>query len=119
MKNAPFTVQEIERTIAWATDGSEDYTDTCDEGPVVPSDLRAAFEAMQSQYWDSVDQRDDGTIILYPADSRQDMFTGAYESTQVIIKARRPEWADRLVALYEARRERERAWFEAQLARNL
>ena len=32
------------------------------------------------------------------------MHSGAWESTQLIIKAQRPEWADRLIALHLASR---------------
>jgi hypothetical protein len=95
-----FTVQEIERTITWPDDDSEEYVDEYDEGTIEPTDLRGALDALNSQCWDNLDAHGDGTIIGYPADSHMNMRTGADESTQLIIKARRPEWADRLMACY-------------------
>jgi hypothetical protein len=100
MKVAPFTVQLVERTITFI--GEDQHEDEYDEGTVEPADLRAALDALNREYWDDIDLRGDGTIIAYPADMHQDIRTGVYESTQVIIKARRPEWADRLIALHEA-----------------
>ena len=49
-------------------------------------DVRGAIDALESQCWDSVDDRGDGTVICYPADSTQDYRTGDWESTQVILK---------------------------------
>lgn len=49
-------------------------------------DVRGALDALESQCWDLVDDRGDGTVILYPADSTQDMRSGDWESTQVIIE---------------------------------
>ena len=63
----------------------------------------AALDALESDCWDNIDERGDGTLICYPADSRMDPRTGAYEQTQVIVKARRPEWTTRLVDCYRAR----------------
>lgn len=98
-----FTIQLVERTITWADDDSEDYTDEHEAGTVEPAELREALDALEHGCWDSIDEYGDGTIIAYPADMHQDMHTGAYESTQLIVKAARPEWADRLMALYTAR----------------
>ena len=99
-----FTVQEVERSITHH--GDDTHTDEHDAGAVEPCSFREALDALEGGCWDNMDERGDGTIIAYPADMVMDIATGVYESTQLIIKARRPEWADRLIAYYEARNRR-------------
>ncbi len=98
-----FTVQEIDRTILFSDDDSGDYSDEYDEGSVMPTDLAGALLALDSDCWDSLDYHGDA-IICYPADSHQNYRTGEWESTQIIIKADRPEWLDRLMAIYDNRK---------------
>lgn len=98
-----FTVQEIERTIEFADDDSGDHEEMLDAGEHEPASLADVLDAFDSQCWDHADDRGDGTLILYPADSTTNLRTGADESTQLIVKARRPEWMARAIALYEAR----------------
>ena len=88
MKNR-YTIQEIEETTSWTFDKDGDGIPdtTYDEGAVSPGDVEDAVKALKSDYWDSLDIRDD-TVICYPADSTQNYRTGAYERTQVIIKGK-------------------------------
>lgn len=65
-----------------ATEGDVASRDV--DGPTAV-DVREAIDALESQCWDSVDDRGDGTVICYPADSHQDLRTGEWESTQVIL----------------------------------
>lgn len=101
--DAKFTTQLIERTVTWADDESEEYTDEDDAGLIEPADLSDVLNALDSQCWDHIEEYGDGTVICYPADSHHNPRTGSHESTQLIIKARRPEWADRALRLYRAR----------------
>ena len=100
MRKQPFTVQSVEQVITFGEYDSHaiEYI----EGEHVPTDLRGALDALRSQCWDSLDVCGDGTVIAYPADSHMNMRTGQDEQTQVIIKARRMHWIERLVALHEA-----------------
>lgn len=85
MSDKLFTITTYERTIEFMEDGSDDYTDETEDMGTVPADLRAVLDALDSQCWDSIDISDDRTI-LYPADSDQDMTTGAWIQTQIVIR---------------------------------
>lgn len=99
-----FTVQEIERTITHHDD--ETHDDEYDEGTIEPASFREALDALEGGCWDNLDVHGDGTLIAYPADMTMDPATGSYESTQLIVKARRADWLDRLLDVYEARKGR-------------
>ena len=96
-----FTVQRIDTELLPGED-----EETYDEHPQKKADLREAIDALESNCWDNVDARGDGTIICYPADHPMNMRTGAYEGFQIIVKADKPHNANRLMDLYESRRNR-------------
>jgi len=103
MHLAPFTLYRVENTITEESASRGDYA-TSEPTPETPADLREALDALRSDSWDNIDLTGDGTIIAYPADYTQNTRTGDYEAAELIIHARRPEWADRLLNLYEARK---------------
>ena len=103
MKVAPFTLYRVENTITEESASQGDYASS-DPTPEEPATLREAVDALNSDCWDHIDERGDGTIIAYPADYSQDMYSGEWEASDLIIKARRPEWAERLMACYHASR---------------
>jgi hypothetical protein len=94
-----FTVQRVTEYITQESSERGDY-DRVDEGAVEATDFRGALEALRSDCWDTIDQSGD-TLICYPADAHQDMRTGEYDLTQVIVKARHASWIDRLMRAYE------------------
>lgn len=95
-----FTVQEIERIITFHGEDGE-YDNIYNEGRIAPSDLEDAINALESNCWDNIDERED-TVICYPADSHQNYRTGDYESTQIIIKGA-PKDVGRLMNYYHAK----------------
>ena len=103
MHLAPFTLYRVENTITEESAAEGDYASS-EASPEAPADLRSALDELLGDCWDSIDARGDGTIIAYPADYEMDIRTGEYSAEELIIHARRPEWADRLLNLYEARK---------------
>ncbi len=97
-----FTVQEIEESIGpdWDTETYPEPEKT-DVGEAKETDLRGAIDALHSQCWDHIEQRSDGTLICYPADGDTNYSTGYETRTTVIIKSRRPEWANWLMENYD------------------
>jgi hypothetical protein len=96
--NEKFVVQEVERTIEFLDD--DEHIDESEPGEIIPADFRLCLDWLNSANWDSIDERGDGTIICYPVDSHQDMYSGVYTQIQIIIRSRKPEWADRLMRYY-------------------
>jgi len=103
MQLAPFTLYRVENVITEESARIGDYASS-EATPVEPADLREALDALMSDCWDSIDERGDGSIIAYPADYVQNLRTGEWEAAELIIHSRRPEWSERLMALYRARR---------------
>jgi hypothetical protein len=104
--NPKFTYYHVHNVISdeSATRGdyaSSERTNTSGAG------LKKALELLNSDCWDNVDFNGD-TIICYPADYRQDATTGDYSGSQLILTARRPEWAERLMDIWEAQRKQYR-----------
>jgi hypothetical protein len=103
MKDAPFTLYRVTNVISEESSKRGDYESSEATEPT-GADFRETLDALNSDCWDNIDQRGDGTIICYPADYSQDIQTGDYEADTLIIKARRSEWADRLLSFYRAAR---------------
>ncbi len=82
------------------------------EGDVASSDMsaddpcgvREALAALLDGCWDNVDWRDT-EVIAYPADWHQDMFTGDYDATTLVVRANDPRNLERLARLYDARKD--------------
>lgn len=98
-----FTLYWVENVI---TDESASHGDYASSEPTEtqPVTFREALAALNSDCWDNVDTGRDGTIIAYPADYVQDFRTGDYSASELIIHARRPEWAYRLVDYWSTHR---------------
>lgn len=103
MQIAPFTLYRVENVITEESAACGDYASS-DPTPTEDADFRSALAALESDCWDNVDVRGDGTIIAYPADYAQNIRTGDYEAAELIIHARRPEWAYRLIDYWSATR---------------
>jgi len=101
VREAPFTLYRVENVITDESASRGDYASS-DPTPKEPATLREAIEALQSDCWDNIDMTRDGTIIAYPADYSQNIHTGEWEAAELIIHARRPEWAERLLDAYNA-----------------
>jgi hypothetical protein len=80
-----------------------DY-DRTEEGDEYNTDLSGALAALDSDCWDNVDVRGDGSIIAYPADYQQDYRTGEYEGTTLFIQADTLRNAERAFDLWSARK---------------
>jgi hypothetical protein len=102
-----FSFYRVENVITEESAADGDYASS-EPTEVEETDFRGALDALESDCWDSIDERGDGTVICYPADYAQDFRTGDWEASELILKARRPEWADRLMAVYCARNPRSR-----------
>lgn len=99
MQDPPFSYYRVDNVItdesaAVGAYASSEPTDTTD------TDLRGALDALESDCLDNIEQSRDGTIICYPADYHQNMRTGDYEASELIIHTRHAHWADRLLSLY-------------------
>ena len=103
MQLAPFTLYRVENIITEESATRGDYASS-DPTPEESATFREALDALRSDCWDNIDLHGDGTIIAYPADYVQNVRTGEYEAAELIIHARRPHWADRLLDAYEARK---------------
>lgn len=103
MNAAPFTLYRVENVITEESSRRGDYASS-DVTETEPASLREALAALESDCWDNIDLRGDGTIIAYPADYVQDLHTGDYSASELIIHSRRPEWSDRLLNVWETRR---------------
>jgi len=103
VQNPPFTLYRVENVITDESASRGDYASSA-ATPTESADLREALAALESDCWDNIDERDDGTIICYPADYAQNTRTGDWEADELIITARRPEWATRLLDYYRATR---------------
>jgi hypothetical protein len=102
-----FTLYTVENVITEESAAHGDYASS-DATEEHGASLREVIEALESDCWDNIDERSDGTIICYPADYVQNYRTGEWSAEELIIHARRPEWADRAMALYDARRKARR-----------
>jgi hypothetical protein len=99
MIEAPFSLYRVENVITEES-ASRGEPSSSEATPIEPATFREALDALDSDCWDNIDERGDGTIIAYPADYVQDIRTGDYSASELIIRARRPEWAARLVDCY-------------------
>jgi hypothetical protein len=108
LKTAPFTLYRVENVITTESAKRGDY-ESSEPTETEDADLREALDALDSDCWDNVDLNGVGTIICYPADYSQNYRTGAWEADQLIIHARRPEWAERLLDVWEARNRKDSA----------
>jgi hypothetical protein len=102
---APFSMYEVENTITEESAGYGDYASS-ETSPEEPATLREALDALLNGCWDRVDGRADGRadcVIAYPADYEQDMYSGDWSGTEVIINGP-PRQITRLLNLYEARK---------------
>jgi hypothetical protein len=108
MQTSPFTLYRVENVITEESAEHGDY-DSSEATPTENADFRDALVALDSDCWDNVDVRQDGTIIAYPADYTQNYRTGAYEGSELIINSRKPHWGIRLYDFWSARNSRARA----------
>jgi len=79
----PFTITAYDRTITFH-DHDEDYDDETETGLPESASIASALDLIQSGAWDNLDWRADA-VILYPADSTQNIRTGEWESTSYAI----------------------------------
>lgn len=102
----PFTIRRIYETLTLPPEGV-DVDDSCVETdaslPPAPASLRDALDALESQCWDDIDDRGDGTLILYPADGSLNYRTGEEIRETVIIKGSERN-VRRLVRCYAGQR---------------
>lgn len=94
-----FTIRHVTEELDYERADADTVSDT---GPE-PADLAAVLDAFDEQCWDLIDERSDGTTILYPADCDTDYRTGAVTRTQVILTADQPENMSRAANLHRAR----------------
>lgn len=97
----PFSMYEVENVITEESSKRGDYASS-EATPETPATLREALDALLDGCWDNLDGADD-RVIAYPADYVQDMHTGAYEASELIIHGA-PRNIERLLALYDARK---------------
>ena len=101
---AKFSIATIEERLWWESDEPDtDPSQESDMSEFAPADLRDALDALERGCWDNIDWRA-SELIAYPADQHL-LRDGIYESETLVIRARRPEWLDRLASAYEARKE--------------
>lgn len=95
---APYYIATIAETITEesAAHGDVASSELSDDSPAT---LREALDVLQQGCWDSIDWRHN-ELIAYPADWHQDFRTGDHDAETLVIRARRPEWLDRLYNCY-------------------
>jgi hypothetical protein len=78
-----YLIKEIEQVVHWEGE-DEDPDITYDVGIPVASDIEDVISKLKQGCWDNLDIRET-EMIAYPADSHQDMRTGDYHQTQMVI----------------------------------
>lgn len=100
---ALFTMYEVENVITEESSEGGDYASS-EATPAEDATFREALDALLGGCWDNIDSTRDGTIIAYPADYNQNYRTGAYEGSELIITAKHPHHAERLLDCYSTKR---------------
>jgi len=94
-----FTIKQIEETLIFDDAEDDDYNvEYDDSAPSEQATFTEALDALNGDYWDNIDERST-EVICYPADQHQNIRTGAYTCTHLVISGKAQD-LKRLMACY-------------------